>query len=541
MRIHLLALSSVRQTMDIPILIIGIHASRHVMLCSWKSAIKRQELPQSRTTFKSKCFSRSCAVKASLATLLRKQMRSACFARWKSRTRRQVTSCEVTTRFRVSWTCRLRKSVRPTKSSIRVKSLWTSLTSGKVRTFSRATFAHETKIAHTFQRVDGCGETLPGAAKELIARHVLSSSDAFISAGCGRIQAAKESVFRSFDLKPPYSVLTHDELVAACETNDVDASVVRNWVRESSTDAAEISIGEFLNVQVYPVACFPPTSASLPIAMERATYPSSIAGQEMTKKHCKEGAFNATVDWKFHAATLDNVLASDPVCVYVDGVLFEQSQVTTARPIASDNSRHHEWQKSSGGGTFWILNGVSDSRPVYGRNDDVQPTLVAQFVFDASDTTGTQYLASAHADLRSTLPAAKLTSHSNIIATECGNSAPGVSCLESTPNQVLWYEGDVFENGFAFSMWVDFSKQTAGDIVLADFESVGGRKFRLSSKRDQDGSHALVLDADGGIEPDDSMPKPRISSRRVHSEPHARRRAIRLFPRQWYRPARKRA
>ena len=234
-----------------------------------------------------------------------------------------------------------------------------------------------------FNLTEGCDTLMPISADDVndpngeLAKLLLLGSHSFTfnNAECKphKIQDVKESIFRRYDTDPPDGVLTYNELVAARQLQNADADILTAWEEIETAnelrDSLRLTLGEVMQSTVMPISC--PQPNTQPIEFKTATQPML---DDATK--CTEEARNGLVaTWKYNVDTTAKMKAGDFVCVYVDGILYEQAPAFGTRP--TDTSRYANVKSS-----IWAPFKIEDKRPVSGDFAGAQESLVAQFTFD---------------------------------------------------------------------------------------------------------------------------------------------------------------
>ena len=237
-----------------------------------------------------------------------------------------------------------------------------------------------------FNRTEGCDTLMPISADDVndpngeLAKLLLLGSHSFTfnNAECKphKIQDVKESIFRRYDTDPQDGVLTYNELVAARQLQNADADILTAWEEIESAkevrDSLRLTLGEVMQSTVMPISC--PQPNTQPIEFKTATQPIWE-----DKAKCNEDSRNGmTVTWKYGVDTTTKMNAGDFVCVYVDGILYEQAPAFgTPLPTDTDTSRYANVKNS-----IWAPIKIEDKRPVSGDFAGAQESLVAQFTFD---------------------------------------------------------------------------------------------------------------------------------------------------------------
>ena len=232
---------------------------------------------------------------------------------------------------------------------------------------------YESKIkgSHAFKIVKGCEHELTlDADKSLLATHLFLTSAEYLSVKCDALRNTQESLFRRYDTAPTDGVLDATELVDAFDAHGADSSMLKNLMAKNRTFS--LSLGEIMQAVVIPFHCEQPLTQ--PVRMTKVTLPSVASGRETTAGECRDGAQTVAVQWDFDDQKLET---GDAVCAYVDGVLIESNEPTENEP---EEARRDFFTKFSNG--LYALSGIKDDRQMFGANDDVQATLLAQYTFD---------------------------------------------------------------------------------------------------------------------------------------------------------------
>jgi len=224
---------------------------------------------------------------------------------------------------------------------------------------------------HTFKLLSGCQENQSvGSANKLenVARQLLLTADEFNVADCRdkiQVYKAKEAVFRRHDNDPTDGVLSRGEIVAALTKQSADAYITNIW-SAALGDKLELKLSQVMSATINDVD----PCGSGTIIYESAVYPSNSPGRETDLMQCAANATAMRVKWRFNA----QLTAGDFACTYVDGMLYDKVSVSSTNPNSNE---------------YTLVNGLyaptelTDIRPVSGTFEDVQQSLVANFLFDA--------------------------------------------------------------------------------------------------------------------------------------------------------------
>ena len=313
-----------------------------------------------------------------------------------------------------------------------------------------------------FKIVKGCDEIMPiGSESSEIAKYILFTSDQFLRASCSSVvlSGVKEAIFRELDNDPADGILEYEEILAAAKRHQVDSYIVKQW--NDRVESMKISLGEFLTAKATPPRCEQPADS---VALfEHVTYPTSESGRDTSVVDCEAGASTMRVEWTFTETSRATPQHGDTICAYVDGILFQESQVS------NHNSASYE-EVSPG---VYALAKIVDKRPVFGGFADVQPSLAAQFTFDGELLGG---VAASHAGAnagQTAVPTISGVAPHVVVACPDGN---GGMCAHPTSGGFT-YAGDVFEGGIAFSTWFQCQMSLTGTVKLIESSGSGSRFF----------------------------------------------------------------
>ena len=226
------------------------------------------------------------------------------------------------------------------------------------------------KTLHTFTLRSGCSETMPHGRNqnlENVARQLLLTSDEFNVADCRdetQIYKAKETVFRRYDNDPEDGVLSYDEILSALEAQSADSYVMSLW-NEELNGKLELKPTHVMRVETNDMEC-----GTGSIVYDSTVYPSDSPGRESTPQQCHGDATFMQVSWHYNA----RLTAGDYTCLYADGMLYDKLSVSRSNPNIDGYS------EVSGG--LYAATNFTDIRPVSGTFEDVQESLIANFLFD---------------------------------------------------------------------------------------------------------------------------------------------------------------
>ena len=298
------------------------------------------------------------------------------------------------------------------------------------------------KHLHTFELHEGCAESLPSGKNgdlQNVARQLLLTADEFNVADCRnetQVYKAKESVFRRHDNDPTDGVLSYREIVSALQKQSADTYAVKRW-NEALHGALELKPAHVMRVETNDMACGGGT-----IVYDDAIYPSDSPGRDSTLQQCSAEAASMRVAWHYNT----QLSAGDFVCIYVDGLLYDTRSVTRVDPQSSMYSEV---------GGLYAPTKLEDIRPLSGIFEDVQQTLVANFLFD-DDTA--QLIVSA-APSASTKPRLQPEGTTRDIAPCTGGD--GGRCVQqvSNPGAATQYgykykAPELFSDDFALTTWM---------------------------------------------------------------------------------------
>ena len=226
------------------------------------------------------------------------------------------------------------------------------------------------KTLHTFDVRAGCSDVMPlGRDGNLanVARQLLLTSDEFNVADCRdrtQVYKAKETVFRRYDNDPEDGVLSYDEILSALEAQSADAHVMTLW-NEQLDGALELKPTHVMRVETNDMEC-----GTGSIVYDSTVYPSDSPGRESTSQQCQGDAQSMEVTWHYDA----KLTAGDYTCLYTDGMLYDKLSVTLSNPGIDTYSQVNDG--------LYAATAFTDIRPVSGTFEDVQESLVANFLFD---------------------------------------------------------------------------------------------------------------------------------------------------------------
>jgi hypothetical protein len=238
---------------------------------------------------------------------------------------------------------------------------------------TRVTPDGDWETLHTFELRAGCADVMPhGNDRNLehVARLLLLTSDEFNVADCrdeSHVYKAKETVFRRYDNDPEDGVLTYAEILAALEAQSADSYILDLWNEELNGEL-ELKPAHVMRVEVNDMEC-----GSGSIVYDDAVYPSDSPGRESTLQQCIDSAQSMRVAWHYNA----ELTGGDYVCLYVDGMLYDKLSVSMTDPDVDGYS--------DVGDGLYAATEFTDIRPVSGTFEDVQESLVANFLFDGDD------------------------------------------------------------------------------------------------------------------------------------------------------------
>ena len=225
---------------------------------------------------------------------------------------------------------------------------------------------------HSFRIDPGCVFELPRAGSsrnqfENVARHLLLSAPELRGVNChdsASVYRAKEAVFRLHDNNPTDGVLSYQEILAALSKQSADSHIVSRWNEEMSGKLS-IKLSHVMNARIDDMAC-----GVGRIVFDSTVYPLDDPGRETDEADCKHNSTNMRVTWHYNS----ELSAGDYTCLYVDGVLYDKLMVTFAEPNSIGYSKIQN--------SLFAPTEINDIRPISGTFDDVQQSLVANFLFD---------------------------------------------------------------------------------------------------------------------------------------------------------------
>jgi hypothetical protein len=202
---------------------------------------------------------------------------------------------------------------------------------------------------------------------ENVARQLLLTSDEFNVADCRdktQIYKAKETVFRRYDNDPEDGVLSLDEILSALDAQSADSYIIKLW-NEELQGTLELKPTHVMRVETNDMEC-----GTGSIVYDSAVYPSDSPGRESTPQQCRSDAQFMRMTWHYNA----RLTAGDYVCLYADGMLYDKLSVSMTNPNIDGYSRVNDG--------LYASTEFTDIRPVSGTFEDVQESLVANFLFD---------------------------------------------------------------------------------------------------------------------------------------------------------------
>jgi hypothetical protein len=106
------------------------------------------------------------------------------------------------------------------------------------------------------------------------------------------------------------------------------------------------------------------------IVYDSTVYPSDSPGRESTPQQCHGDAQSMRVAWHYNA----ELTAGDYTCLYADGMLYDKLSVSLSNPNIDGYSEVSDGR--------YAATEFTDIRPVSGTFEDVQESLIANFLFD---------------------------------------------------------------------------------------------------------------------------------------------------------------
>ena len=238
--------------------------------------------------------------------------------------------------------------------------------------------SHSKQNLHTFHLHGGCADTIPAGhdvrvsdIHENVARYLLLTADEFNVADCrseAQVYEAKEAVFRRYDNDPPDGVLSYDEITAALVGHSADTHILSVW-REELAGELELKPSQIMSVETNDMEC-----GSGNIVFKDSVYPSDSPGRESTPQQCSQEAAAVRTSWRYRDE--DALKSGDYVCLYIDGMLYDKEVMTSTDPQRATFSRV---------GNVYAPTEVIDTRPTSGSFEDVQQSLLANFLFDEDE------------------------------------------------------------------------------------------------------------------------------------------------------------
>jgi len=228
----------------------------------------------------------------------------------------------------------------------------------------------------SFRVEAGCDSHLPtggsgGNVFDNVARHLLLSSPDLHGVDCNdktSVYRAKEAVFRLYDNDPADGVLSYKEILAALEMQSADSHIITFW-NEKSGGKLDLKPSHVMNARIDDMTC-----GAGPIVYDSAVYPSDNPGRETDETECERTAASMRVAWHYNTT----LSAGDFTCLYIDGVLYDKLAVTFDKPNFGTYSKVQN---------LYAPTEITDIRPISGTFEDVQQSLVANFLFDKGDTS----------------------------------------------------------------------------------------------------------------------------------------------------------
>ena len=339
----------------------------------------------------------------------------------------------------------------------------------KYDTYGEEDVSARAKGAVTFEIVAGCNAVMPagaggseGANSELVKLFLLGS-DEFVQAPCAAIADTKENIFRRFDVSPTDGELSFDELAKAAKDRSTDAYILKLW---NSMESVRLTLGQVVKSRVRPTHC-PSVTDDADATFDAVVYPTSESGRETTTIECQASAMSASAQWSFDATKVPGRNQGENVCVYVDGVLFEAHEPSTAAP--TDASRYTRYDTTG----KYALTKIVDKRPVSGGIDDVQSFIAAQFTFDGVRHDGSTIPSNVKLSEDDASAQPTLKSHDGAMMQSSWfpicYGLHGGYCMYSKPGGYK-YAGKALEHGgFAFSTW--FRVANKNDFSNNDYVS----------------------------------------------------------------------
>ena len=299
---------------------------------------------------------------------------------------------------------------------------------------------------HSFDLLSGCQDTTASGSGmndvENVARQLLLTADEFNIVDCKdevEMYKAKEAVFRRHDNNPEDGVLSYEEIVAALTKQSADTYIIDVWNEELG--GLTLKPSQVMRTRVNDMH---PCGFGN-IAYTQAVYPTNSPGRETGDDECASNAASMRAEWRYDAA-LGN---GDFVCAYVDGMLFDKFTVVSSNPQRADYSAVQ--------GVYAVTE-LTDTRPMSGAFEDVQQSLVANFLFDDDDDG--QLLTSSAPMVRGQVGSPPtLTPVGNPRSLKVCRLSEGAKCLAdvSDPASAQYgykYSGATFSDDVAITSWV---------------------------------------------------------------------------------------
>jgi len=358
--------------------------------------------------------------------------------------------------------------------------------------------SHSKQKLHTFQLHAGCADTIPAGhdsnIHENVARYLLLTADEFNVADCrneAQVYEAREAIFRRYDNDPPDGVLSYDEIIAALVRHSADTYILSVW-RDALGGELELKPSQIMSVETNDMEC-----GSGTVVFTDSVYPSDSPGRLSTTPQCSQEAAAVRTSWRYRDD--DALKGGDYVCLYIDGMLYDKEVMTSSDPRRATFTRV---------GNVYAPTELIDTRPTSGSFEDVQQSLVANFLFDEDEHDA--------GSIKSTSPpvdgqrgaAPKLSPVDKRRSVGPCTTGAGASCLESVThpaqNAQYAYEYDAvdFVDDVAISSWI-YGRCTNGagtdvrKMAIAHFSGEnGGMKhaLRFYLQRRSSTTMNLVLD-----------------------------------------------
>ena len=333
------------------------------------------------------------------------------------------------------------------------------------------------KTLHSFRISNGCDETLSfGSSSKLenVVRQLLLTADEFNVADCrDRVQVykAKEAVFRRHDNAPTDGVLSYEEIASALSKQSADSYIVSLW-QSALGGKLELTMSQVMSTKISDVD--PCGSGS--VVFESAVYPTNSPGRETNPTQCAANATAMRVAWRYDA----KLTAGDFACVYIDGLLYDKLSVSSSNPGSSEYTLV---------GDLYAPTELTDIRPISGTFEDIQQSLVANFLFDDGDDA--QLITSASPLVSGQVgPQPTLTPTGTARTLSACSGGDGALCMRSVSNPTSGstyaykYNGqNAFSDDIAVTAWMYSScANRAGSDVkaksIAYFSGTSGGVFQ---------------------------------------------------------------